>query len=118
MPTERIRMTFNNVGTTWVEQEIDGVPARFYITRVRAEISSGIGTQVALSIREQSDPDSALDVPLQYGLTDNPLDSAENEFAQANRTSNRTLNTGKMWVAVRCDAGTNTIEVALTLVED
>ncbi len=85
--------------TSWVESE-QTLPNSFIIKRVRA-IADSPGTQVALSIRELSEPTSLLDIPLEYSLGDSPIDSEENILVRASRVGSNLQ--GKIWVAAKAN---------------
>lgn len=109
MSEGRIRFTVEDVGTEWVEVEIVDQPLQFYITRVRAIILSGSGTQVALQVREASEPSSTNDIPIEYALASD-WDSLE-PFLGIESVPNPSLEsaTGKMWIAVKVDSGSDSV---------
>jgi hypothetical protein len=104
-------LTFRNIGTTWEEQEFPGFPDRFTIVRAKAEIKSGDGTEVALSIRQRSEPDDSDQIALQYALVDQ-LDYQESQVVISYKI--RDIDVGKIFCAVKCDTGsTNTVVLLL-----
>lgn len=89
-----------NATTDWVEKEVE-IPARAIIKRVRADAQAP-GTQVALSFREISEPDSILDIPLEYTLSDSPLDSEEDIYIEVRRAQSKSAN-GTLFLAAKAD---------------
>lgn len=101
-------LMYTNVGTDWVEQELPNLPPILVIKRVRAEIQSGTGTEVAVSLREKSNPSSVLDIALEYSLTTSPLDSGEDLYLWSSNTFKNSSNK-KAFVAVKVDSGSDTV---------
>jgi hypothetical protein len=110
MPSRK-KITISNVGTSWTEVSEVGFPDKFVITRVRAEIRSGTGTQVALSIRQKTNPVNQEDIILEYDLV-TTLDYLEDALAIMSKRRDRDL--GTLYIAAMCDVGT-TNEVVITL---
>lgn len=111
---KKLKLNFSNVGTDWVSQSIEKLPARFIITRARAEIQQGPATQVALSVREK-DPSviTTLDIALEYSLTVNPLDYLE-EIEVYPLKLDTTETPGKCWISIRTNNPSGS-EVAVSL---
>ncbi len=112
VPSEK-KLTFTSVGTDFVEKELLGFPDRFRIIRAKAEIKNGTGTQVALSIRVRSNPTDSDDIALEYSLVQE-LDYQESQVVRPFKV--RDTDIGKLFIAVGCDQGTNTVVVAIEYV--
>lgn len=123
---QRVGYVFSGVGTSWSEYEVTKVPKEFKIKRARAEIIDGsligkapapsVGTQVALAVREKSNPDYEIDVALEYSLTNTPLDSREDIFFLSQSVDSLNSSLGSVFLAVKCDSGSdNTVQVSLDI---
>lgn len=112
---EHISTTIQNVGTNFVQTTVSLQPLKFIIHRARAEITVGTGTQVALSVREKSSPTDVIDIALEYTLTADPLDSGESVFFESQTPASNNEDIGTVYLAVKCNSGTNTVRVTLTI---
>jgi len=107
----RKSITISNVTTSFTEQTLTGFPDKFAITRVAAEILSGSGTTVAVAIRQRAGATSPEHVVLEYDLV-STFDYVENALVQSYKVRDSDL--GSIYVAAKCDAGTdNSIRITL-----
>jgi len=111
MKQQRLSATISNVGTSWTEAQVDQIPDKIKIIRVRAHVVSGTGTQVALSVREQPESTQAQDTVLEYSLTPEPLDSSEEILAFAKKA--RHSATGSLYILVKCNTAGNEVVVKM-----
>jgi len=87
------------------------MPDRFKIVRAKAEIKSGSGVTVALSVRRIPDASTSESVVLEYALVEE-LDYQEAQVVRAYKV--RDIDLGQIFCAVKCDAGSdNTVAVLI-----
>ena len=109
---DEISVTIENVGTSFVTVSVTG-PAKYQIHRARASIVSGAAASVALRVRQR---DNAQETKLEYSLTATEIDSIETQdkiIVHTKTRDSRANGQGTTVIGVQCDAGTNTIYVAL-----
>lgn len=86
---------------------------------MRALITSGAAAEVALQLREKSGA-SGVFVPLEYDLTPGGIDSVENQediFVLPVRSSPNEAYSS-LWVAVKVNSGTASVDVFLEIERD
>jgi hypothetical protein len=115
---ERLVSTVTKVGTDWVITELTNAPAVFLVRRVRALVSSGTATTLALRVSEIADP-TDLEIPLEYGLLAAPIDEPwpeEYTLVVYSGVRNSSLNNrGSVWVAVKADTTGNTVKFLIDI---
>jgi len=111
---DEISVTIENVGTSFVTASVTG-PAKYQIHRARATIVSGAAATVALRVRQK---DVSHETKLEYSLTATEIDSIETQdkiLIHTKARDSRANGQGTTIIGVQCDAGTNTIYVALDI---
>ena len=108
---DRKRIKFTNIGTDWTEKECTNMPSKLIITWIRARITSGSGSTVAIQIREKSGDSSEDGVALEYPL-DADLDYLERSLVYCHKVKDS--DPAKLYVAVKVDSGSNS-SVTVTL---
>lgn len=109
----RKSVLIRSVGTSFTELESPGWPDRFIILRVVAELLSGSGTEVAVSIRQRSNPTQLEDTVLEYDLTTD-LDDEIRNGALCQPRKRKDTDIGSLYVAAKADSGSNNV-VRITL---
>lgn len=111
--SSRKSVTVGSVTTSWTEVQVLGFPDKFIITRAKAELISGSGTMVALSIRQRSAPTLTEDIALEYDLASDIDDEIRNGVLVM-PVKRRDTDIASIYVACKSDSGT-TNKVRVTL---
>jgi|GEM_PF-6601257 len=103
-----------NVGTVVVELEMENLPRKGWIRRVRADVTAGTNIlNVSASIRESAGGTGLAEI-LAYALAAEPVDSEEDIYYEAT-VSDITLGTGSLFIGVAVDDATLDHVVAVQL---
>lgn len=103
MARKRIITTITDVDTDWTNGNITKKPANYVILRARAIVIDGPATQVALRVkRSNQSGDQYID--LEYELTDDYIDSAEDVWFKSDTVEES--GTGTTYFQVKTDSAT------------
>jgi hypothetical protein len=106
----RKTVIINDVGTSYVQQELLGFPDSFRIKRVIAQKISGSATEIAVRIKQRPDASPIADSVLEYALVPN-LDYIEDFVVFPYRVKDTDF--GTIYVAAKADTSGNKIKVIM-----
>lgn len=113
---DRLEATIT-AGNSWATESIARCPAKFLVRRVRAIPipGSSTATQVAFKVHQDADDTKTHKVDIEYSLTDDYVDSAEEIYIECETLSSN-KSTGTIWVSAKTDTvGPNEIAVILDI---
>jgi len=114
----RLKTIVRQATTSWTEIPIRNAPLRLKIKRIRAELIAGSATQIAISVREVSDPTYAIDTPLEFNiLGPSPIDSREDIYIETKPYPKNNSIKGNLYIAARTntDDTDNDVKVYLDI---
>lgn len=107
MPSKK-QVTISSVGTSYVTSSITGLPDKFFVTNVKAEIKSGSGTTVGVRLSERSSPTIPDDVIEEFALA-SEIDESTNLLVYPRKVKDTDL--GTLYIAAKVNTGSNSVVV-------